>query len=416
MKINKTSFYRTLFIVVLLAQIYLPSFKINIFFQLGVLIIYFSLEKPIITVRLVKTITPLLAILFLGIIGLIFYRNPIGLALKDIFHFIKPIQGILIGYFIFKTINDTRIFIKTIVTTALISAIIHFLIILLFVDIASGSINAIRDFTKDNYLELMAIFFLGYYKFFFKQQLYPSKTKTKIVFIILLLSSFLYFSRTMMASAIIIALTIHGYTKITKTTMTILAIFVIAIGSLYGYLYSVKIDRGKPGLEAFLYKIKIAPEEIFKTKIDRDNHKELWDHWRGYEAKRALASMEDKPSSYIFGTGYGSLVNLKFKAPLSATDERGLKFISELHNGYPYVLYKTGILGLLLYLFFLVKLHLKIYAKFSFETSFISAIGLFYLFTTMTITGVYNTNDTIIFVLGSLFYGLGTNKKVNSDD
>jgi hypothetical protein len=113
---------------------------------------------------------------------------------------------------------------------------------------------------------------------------------------------------------------------------------------LYGYLYSVKIDRGKPGLEAFLYKIKIAPEEIFKTNIDRDNHKELWDHWRGYEAKRALATMEDKPSSYVFGTGYGSLVNLKFKAPLSTTDKEGLKFISELHNGYPYVLYKTGII------------------------------------------------------------------------
>lgn len=416
MKINKTSFYRTLFTLVLLAQIYLPSFKINIFFQLGVLIIYFSLEKPTITVRLVKIIQPLLAILFLGIIGLIFYRNPIGLALKDIFHFMKPIQGILVGYFIFKTINDTKIFIKTIVTAALISAIIHFLIIVLFVDIASGSINAIRDFTKDNYLELIAIFFLGYYKFFFKEQLYASKTKARIIFVILLFSSFLYFSRTMMVSAIIIALTIHGYTKITKTTITILATLFLAIGMLYGYLYSVKIDRGKPGLEAFLYKIKIAPEEIFKTNIDRDNHKELWDHWRGYEAKRALATMEDKPSSYIFGTGYGSLVNLKFKAPLSTTDKEGLKFISELHNGYPYVLYKTGIIGLLLYLFFLIKLQFKIYAKLSFETTFISAIGLFYIFTTMTITGVYNTNDTIVFVLGALLFTLETNIKTSSYD
>ena len=117
--------------------------------------------------------------------------------------------------------------------------------------------------------------------------------------------------------------------------------------------------------------------------------------------------MEERPFSYISGTGYGSQVNLKFKAPLSGDVDKGMKFISELHNGYTYVLYKTGIMGLILYIIFLLGLYNKIYSKATFETIFISAFGLFYLFTTLTITGVYNTNDTTVFILGALIFGVG---------
>jgi hypothetical protein len=51
--------------------------------------------------------------------------------------------------------------------------------------------------------------------------------------------------------------------------------------------------------------------------------------------------MQDNPSSFIYGCGYGSLVNLKFWAFIMK-DAKGMKYISELHNGYAFVLYKTG--------------------------------------------------------------------------
>lgn len=79
-----------------------------------------------------------------------------------------------------------------------------------------------------------------------------------------------------------------------------------------------------------------------------------------------------------------------------------MKYISELHNGYPYLLYKSGAIALVSYLVFLL-MYKNIYVKFTFETIFISAIALFYFFTTLTITGIYNTNDTIVFILGALF-------------
>lgn len=410
MKINKSQFYRTLFGVVILLQIYLPSFKINIFFQLGILLLYLVLEKPIISKRLIKIIFPIITIFFLGFIGTIIYNNPIVFTLKDVFHFIKPLQGILIGYFFFKTINNSKLFIRTIVETAFLSAIIHFFILFVFVDLISGSIQAIREYTRDNFLELVAIFFLGYYKAFFKEELFDSKSKARLIFIVLLISCILYFSRTMMVGALILFLSVKNYTRITQKSIKIILIAFFGVFLLYGYLYSVRIDRDEPGLEAFLYKVKIAPEELFQTKIDREDHKELWDHWRGYEAKRAFALMEERPLSYLLGTGYGSLVNLKFKAPL-AGNEKGMKFISELHNGYPYVLYKTGIVGLILYLTFLFGLYKIIYSRISFETIFISALGVFYMFTTLTITGIYNSSDTTVFILGALICGLGKTTK-----
>lgn len=410
MKINKNKFYKLLFILILLSQIYLPSFKFNVLFQYAIISTYFYFEKATLSVRILKLILPLIFIFFIGFIGLLIHGYPLIFVTKDLFHFIKPLQGLAIGFFFFKTINNNKTFIQTIVITALISALIHFLILILFADLTSGSITAIREYTRDNFLELIALFFLGTYSNFFHNDLFQSKNKSRIIFILLLLSCILYFSRTMMICALLVFLTIKGYTRTNQKSIYYLGLTIIGVALLYAYLFSVKIDRNKPGLEAFLYKVKIAPSEIFKTKIDRENHKDLWDHWRGYEVKRAVALMMEKPSSFLVGTGFGSLVNLKFKAPLTG-DAIGIKYISELHNGYVYILYKNGIAGLLFYISFLFGIYKYIYKKITFETVFISALGLFYFFTTLTITGLYNTNDTTVFVLGALLYYSEKNNK-----
>jgi hypothetical protein len=401
MKINATRFYTALFVIVLFLQMYLPSFKANAFIQIGILILFFQFEKAVFAKGYIKTILPILALFFIGFLGTLINKFALFNILKDIFHFIKPILGLTIGYYFYKKINDFRLFVKTIVWVGLVSAIIHFGIVFLFSNV--GSVSGIREFGKDNFLELFALFFLAYYKKFQKQSVFNKKSTHFVVFLVLLLSCLLYISRTMMVVSIIALLSIHGYSIITKTAVKVMALVIISVLGFYAYLYSANIQRGKPGLEAFLYKVKIAPAELFKTKIDREDHTDLWDHWRGYEAKRAFKLMNDNPSSYIFGCGHGSLVNLKFYAPLTG-DAKGMKYISELHNGYVYILYKVGLLGMMIYLFFLIKLYKTIYIKKETVTIFISAIGLIFIFTTITVTGIYNTNDTIAFILGALLF------------
>ena len=415
MKISTKKFYTALFVIVIFSQLYVSSFRVNTFLQIGVLMLFFFFEKPAVDNPFFKQVFPLFTIFFVGFLGTFIHGYGIVDILKDIFHIIKPILGCLIGYLFFKKINDFKSFFKIIVLCGFVSAIIHFIILFTLSDIYSGDISSIREFGRDNFLELFALIFLIYFKKFNGEPLFLSKLNHQILGVVLIASNILYFSRTMIGVFVILMLSLYGYTFITRKGMRIIGAVMVSVLCLYIYLYSVKIERSKPGLESFLYKIKMAPAEIFVTKIDREDHKDLWDHWRGYEAKRAFALMEDNPSSYLIGTGYGSLVNLKFFAPLTENyKDKGMKYISELHNGYVYILYKIGLIGMIIYLTLLVNWYRIIYTERNFITILISAIGLIYLFTTLTITGVYNARDIIIFILGALFYFKGRHKITNS--
>ena len=402
MRLNSTPFF---------LQLYIYSFRFNIFFQLFVLTGFFALEKVKISTSFFKTSLPLVIIFTLGFIGMAFERYHLYNIIKDIFHFIKPVLAICIGYCFYKKINNFKLFVKTIIVTGFISAILHYIIIIFFIKNIE-TVSNIREHGTDNFMELIAIFFLAYYKKFQNDQLFQSKIIHKTIFGVLLTSSVLYFSRTMIVMAILTLLTIYGYTIINRKGLRIAALLLIFTLGFYAFLFSINLQRNKKGIDSFLYKVKNAPAEVFKTRINRENHADLWDHWRGYEANRALTLLNDKPIRYFFGCGYGSLVNLKFYAPLSG-EPKGMKYISELHNGYVYILYKIGIVGLLLYLLFLFNMYLKIYFNKDFITIFISAIGLSFIFTTLVTVGINNSNESLMFILGALLF-FKERQKVNS--
>lgn len=407
MIINAKKTYSFLFVIVLLSQLYTPSFRYNIILQIMVLAFISFYGKPIISNSFFNKIIPILLIVIFGFMPTLFNDYGKMNIIKDFTHIIKPVVGIVLGYLIFKQINDYRAFVKIIIVTGFFCAIYHLIRILIFVNV-SESVNDLRLSGLDNFLELFALFFVFFTPKLFKEKLFKNNLYQNGIKFVLVASCFLYFSRTMIVVFGIIMLSIYGYTKLTIRSLKIIGIGVILLGMFYAYLFSIKIDRSGTGLETFFYKIKNAPVELFKTKIDRENHQDLWDHWRGYEAKRAFALMQKKPYSYAVGTGYGSLVNLKFKAPLGDS-KNGMRYISELHNGYAYIIYKTGILGLVLLLFFLYKLYRFIYKRTNnrqheFLLKIISSIGLLYVFTTLTITGIYNQSDVIIILLGSLLF------------
>ena len=401
MKVNATKFYTILFVIVIFFQLYIYSFRFNIFFQIAVLSFFVFIEKPKISLRFLKSILPVILIFLVGFLGVLFHKYNWFNIIKDIFHFIKPILALLIGYCFYRKINNLKIFIKTIVITGFLSALVHFGIILSISRIVT--VSDIRQHGTDNFLELVAILFILSYKKFQGENLFQSKLNHRIVFWVLLISSILYFSRTMIVTAFLSILTIYGYTVIKPKTIKIAAFFILTIALLYFVLFSVNIRRGSEGITSFLYKLKNAPEEVFKTKIDREDHSDLWDHWRGYEAKRAILLLKENPEGLIFGLGYGSLVNLKFYAPLS-NDDKGMKYISELHNGYAYILYKVGLFGLFLYLFFLVGLYKKIRQKKTFCNVFISAFGLSLLVSTLVTVGINNSNEVFMFIVGALLF------------
>ncbi|MBP9848239.1 MAG: O-antigen ligase family protein [Flavobacterium sp.] len=415
MKINRTTFYSSIFSFVLLSQVYLPSFKLNIAFQLLALLYFISTQKVVISYSYIKLLSPLLILLLFPIFIGVVQGNSIANIIKDLSYFLKPTLGLILGYIIFKKINNIEVFVKTVVFSGLISALIHFVILIFFTNLMSGEVSQIREYGKDNFLELFSLFVLLTHSKFTKDKLF-SKKAHYFYLILLSFSCLMYLSRTMLIVGIILYLSIKGYTLIRYRSIKIIAIIISIVLLFYVYLFSVKIDRNAKGFEGFLYKMKIAPSEIFLSKIDRENHKDLWDHWRGYEANRAFALMKQSPSSYLVGTGFGSLIDLKFNSPLG-DQKKGLRYISEIHNGYVFVLYKTGIIGLLLLLIFLINLYLKGYHRKNFIFIMISSISVTYFFTTLTITGIFNKRDIIILLLGAfLYYGTKNEQIVQADE
>jgi hypothetical protein len=242
--------------------LYLPSFRANIAIQIGVLLLFFFLEKVSISKLFLKQILPLCCILVIGGIGAIIYNYLFFNVIKDLFHFLKPILGIAIGYLFYKKINDFRYFIKTIVLSGLVSALIHFITIIRYGGLVSGSINEIREFSRDNFLELFALFFLFFYAKFQLGALFKKAIYSKIIMAILLVSNILYFSRTMAVVAIILFLSLKGYTLLTRKTIKVIVGVLAMVGLFYTTLYSVKIDRNKLLLQKSLKPILI--EKIIK--------------------------------------------------------------------------------------------------------------------------------------------------------
>jgi len=366
-------------------------------------------------------ISILMIIVFIGILSSFFYQNQLFNKIKDLLYFSKPIIGIILGYLLVKKINDKNYFIKALIYISLIFAIYHITNVFINTNFSTDSINDIRNTSGlANPLELFSLIIL--ISSFRYNYLQVTIKRKKILISILSLSVILYFSRTMAVAFIIMILAVNGYAKLTTKGFKYGIIIFSLIGLFYFYLFSVEIKRDQPGLESFLYKLKIAPSEIFSPakKIDTKNHKNLWDHWRAYEANMAYNQMKLKPISFLNGYGFGSLVDLKFIAPLN---EKGMRFIPILHNGYSFVLYKTGFIGLFLYLTFLLSLYFQSYKnKISKDEqvvrNFVSAIGLYFIFTSLIITGIFNLEENYTFLLGGFLYLLSdikTNKLSKSN-
>ena len=401
--------YKTYYIVILVLLVVFPIVELHlILFLLTSSLILFNKDFSI-SKKLFNPIFILLLITAVGVITSFFYQKTLYDWLKDFMFFIKPIIALLSGYFIAKKINNFSFIIKGIIVISSISAIFHLIKVIWYIDFDTWRVVEVRKIGGiSNLIESFAlVLMLGSNKYDFLN-VFKNRLLKKSLLLLLLLSLIAYFSRTMIVALIIFYFAIHGYLKLTSKGLKYGFIILISVGLFYTYLFSVDLKRDKPGIESFLYKLKIAPSEIFipSPKIDINNHASLWDHWRAYEASMALQEMEKTPSSFFIGKGFGALVDLKFDAPLNSEK---IRFIPILHNGYVYVLFKTGVIGILLYFLFLFVLYLNSYTQKSSLNEFvignlIAGIGLYYLFSSLIITGIYNMHDVFAFILGLLFF------------
>jgi hypothetical protein len=350
----------------------------------------------------------LLLIICIGVFTAIFNKPNAYNFIRDLLYFIKPVMLILLGYFISRLINDWKIIFKALIYLGVGYALYHILHTLFFTDFSTATVSKIRAVNGlSNIIEIFAIALIVLGNKFPKYNVFLKKRTKHIVLFLLITSFILYFSRTMFVGLVFLILGVLNYLKLNKKGIKYLVLLLVVFIGLYSYLYSVKIDRDGGALESFLYKIKIAPSEIFSPRFNFNNHAELWDHWRAYEAYCAINGLNEDPINYIGGKGIGAQIDLKFLAPISS--EGNTRYIPILHNGYVFILYKTGIIGLLLYLFFLFSLYFQAYKKTKklenkIYGNLVSATSLYLMFSSLIITGLYNQQEETVMILGMFLY------------
>lgn len=339
MKVNKNTLYAALFLLCV-AVPYLNNYELT--FAIWTLATALSLRKSY-NKHLLYQLFFFSSILVIATISAFFHDFKGYDFIRDFTYIVKPILGLLVGYQLARThlVNP----IKTLIVSGFYLAIIHLVLVagtILFVGFRD--IHLLRFYA--GYFSDFEIYALILLWFSSKFQVEFTRQQKGLMLIVLLASTFFYLSRINFIQAGILFLALKGFFTLNKRLIIVLATGIILILGGYFALLAYNPIRNGKGADAFLYKIKVIPEEAFKTRVDASDWKDFNDNYRSVENILTVKQMGNSGTpTILFGKGLGSRVDLKQEVELDGTK---MKYISIVHNGYMTTFLKSGLLGVIL--------------------------------------------------------------------
>jgi hypothetical protein len=319
--------------------------------------------------------------------------------IRDITYLVKPILGLLVGYQLCRS-HDIKPF-QTILYTGLLISSIH-LFIIFYSAIAYRIIN-IHDLR----------FYGGYFGDFefyalliaiFNKELEVPLTKKAKRYILLVigLSAFFYLSRINFIQFAILYLVMKGYFRLTTRNIIVMGSMLVVLGAGYSIIYNMHLTRNGKGVEAFLYKIKNAPIEAFKTKINKDDYEDFNDNYRSYENLVTVRQVAyEGTSAILFGKGMGATIDLGME--IWTNDLEFIRYIPVLHNGLMTVYLKSGFVGVFLNLAFLYFLYRQRKSDIPLVQNinlFLMGTAIYLLFANWVLLGLYLKTDSKSIIIG----------------
>ena len=408
----KSTLYQILFALAI-GVLYVQSYELT--FSVWVLITLVTLKTKY-SKDIFQYLLCFIAIFSIATVVLFFHNDyKAYFVIRDITYVIKPILGILIGYQLCEH-NFKKAF-QTIIFVGVLISIYHLCVLgtaVVFYHVTK--VNGLREW--GGYFSDYEVYVLILLLFHKKFELGFSKNKLLIFTVIVGFSSFMYLSRTNFIQFVILFLAMKGYFKINKTSITVVSSIIAFTLIGYSTILYINPKRNGPGLEALLYKIKIAPTEPFKTKIDADDWKDFNDNYRSYENIHTVKQVTRKGTpTMLFGEGFGSRIDLKREVWLG---DMFLRYISILHNGFMTVFLKSGLLGIAIYLYSIYLLFVRKKSKIP-QVSNLNLLllgtGIFLIFSNWVFLGVYNLLDNKSILIGFFIcYQEVANKKNKSEN
>ena len=328
---------------------------------------------------------PLILLLILGTrIGAGFRLVDI---VRDYIYFSSPILSFLLGVILYKRISLQKLMILFVAFGTIYS-----LYYLLQSTLQFGSI-----FISDTYdtrysigtgtpLPMMALFFTI---FFYKDINTVFRNHYLLLGIILFNAIVMYYfaSRVYYFSFLIFILLYLFYAFVAKYKKIGLILFSGVFVILLLLIYQMINGEG-----FVAEKMRNSLDEMFIQEFD--GYDSVINNWRAYELFEAFNTMMEGSALHkIIGFGFGKLVHLEMELLLPGIE---LDYIPILHNGFAYVMVKTGAVGIFIYVLFAINLLLKsskrIHISPENKTAFILLLAtiIAVYFTTLVVNGFFS--------------------------
>jgi hypothetical protein len=349
MKLSSQKFYSFLYILCIVVSFF-PNYELTFIVWLFTILVSLKSKYSITIVRFTMVFS---TIVLIALVTTFFYSSLFFNAVKDFTYLLKPILGILVGYQLHDKVSKKAF--NTFILAGITLATIHIgLILFALLQFHTVDMNLIRaeaGFFSD--YEVYVLVVLLFYK---KLNIEIIKSKRIFFISILSFSIFMYLSRTNFLQLAILIMGLKGYFILSLKSIRVILITSLVILLGYSSVYYSNPKRNGKGLEGLLYKIKIAPVEAFKTKINTEDWKDFNDNYRSYENILTIREIKkDGASSILFGKGLGSTMNIGQK--IYTTDGSVIQHISIAHNGFMTILLKSGVVGLFFLIITIVLLY-----------------------------------------------------------
>lgn len=263
---------------------------------------------------------------------------------RDLAYLLKPIIGLLLGYQLMKKFPNS--FFSTVVYSGILIAVGHLIIVFItFLRFQTISVNLLREYCGyfSDY-EVYALIILMFHK---KFEANISKKYYVLGIGLLAVSIFLYLSRTNFIQFIVLYLAMKGFFIINKRALIVMGTTTVLLAVSYIAIYNSNPSRSGRGIEAFLYKVKNAPIEAFKTKVNTEDWRDFNDNYRSFENIITIRQVSSGGiSDVLFGKGLGATINLGRE--IRTNDGTFVQYIPILHNGFATVFLKSGLTGILI--------------------------------------------------------------------
>ncbi len=365
--------------------------------------------KNVYEIKSLKILTPLLLLFVLGIrVGT---GYPLTHVLRDYAYFLSPLSAFTMGYFLQKYLSLNRYLLLLILFGSLYSLVYFVQVIIEFDTLFVADTESVRySIGTGTPLPVLSLVFLllGYN--------YIKQYKINHVYLLLLIINSLavyyfasrvyYFTLLLFFVPMLYELLMVKYKRFGKYIFTFIVILIIAVALLL-----LKGDN------FVAEKLRNSLVEMFAQSFE--DYDSVISQWRAYELFEAVNTfMNGSFINKIIGFGFGKTVYLEYDLIMPSIT---INEIPIFHNGYAYLLVKTGLLGIGLQLLFSALLifqgykYMKVIPENKFIFSILISSVLSFDFALLVVNGFFSGESCQLIILTGYMFSFLRTSAINYD-